>query len=116
MRPGIEVQILGQVFTVVSDDGEEHVRAVAAEVDRRMREVTGRGQPAFTAAVMAALNIASEFQKLQDKYRGIEEKIDHLTVRLAACVAGGGSGEEGDDRLLRAGHLTPLMGTEQGRS
>jgi len=110
MRKGIEVRILGQVFTVVSDDGEEHVLRVAAEVERRMSDLAQRGQPAFTAAVIAALNIASEYQKLQDKHKSLQENIDRLTARLVtrlSSVKPGGE-EKGDSE--RANHATPQTG------
>ena len=78
---------MGQIFSVTSDDGEEHVRRVAIYVDGKMREAAAGGKiAAFTAAVMAALNIASECQKLREDYEEIEKGIDRLTTRLTAEV------------------------------
>jgi len=82
MGEGIAVEVLGQIFHVASDDGEKHVLQIAADVERRMRELAGRGQSPFTAAVIAALNIASEHQKLQNEHRNVEDDIDRLTARL----------------------------------
>ncbi len=75
---------MGEVFSVTSEDGEEHVRRVAGFVDGKMREVAARGKgiSSFTAAVMAALNIASECHKLQQDFTQIDEAIDRLTARL----------------------------------
>lgn len=86
MRQPVEVQIMGQTFSVASDDGEEHVRRVAQYVDEKMREVTAGGRVAssFSAAVLAALNIASEYQKLREEKTRIAAVVDRLTARLAA--------------------------------
>ena len=86
MGEGVAVEILGQIFHVASDDGEDHVLRIAADVERRMRELAGRGQSAFTAAVIAALNIASEYQKLQDENQNVENDIDRLTARLVESL------------------------------
>jgi cell division protein ZapA len=84
-RP-VDVQILGQTFSVTSEDGEEHVRRVADFVDQKMREITAAGRIAssHTAAVLTALNIASEYQKLREQSAEIEATIDRLVQRLAA--------------------------------
>ena len=116
MRKAIEVEILGQVFTVTSDDGEEHVRRVAGEVERRMHELAGRGQPAFTTAVIAALNIASDYQKLQDKHRSVEENIGRLTARVGACLSSAKSSGEEKSHSERAEHSTPPTATGGNRS
>ncbi len=84
-RP-VEVVIMGQTFSVSSDDGEEHVRQVASYVDGKMREIAAGGKvvSSYTAAVLAALNIASECHKLRQNVAEIEAAIDRLTARLAA--------------------------------
>ena len=87
MAGPVEVEIMGQVFSVTSEDGEEHVRRVATYVDGKMREIAAGGKvvSSFTAAVLAALNIASECHKLQQSQAEIEQAIDRLTARLAAA-------------------------------
>jgi cell division protein ZapA len=94
-RP-VEVVIMGQVFSVTSEDGEEHVRKVAGYVDGKMREIAAGGKvvSSFTAAVLAALNIASECHKLQQHVAEIEQAIDRLTNRLASGSGGAAVGEE----------------------
>ena len=85
MRRPVEVEIMGQLFSVTSDDGEEHIRRVAGYVDGKMREVTANGRVAssYAAAVLAALNIASEYQKLRAEKQEIEATIDRLAARLS---------------------------------
>jgi cell division protein ZapA len=86
MRRPVEVEIMGQLFSVTSDDGEEHIRRVAGYVDGKMREVSANGRVAssYAAAVLAALNIASEYQKLREEKQEIEATIDRLAARLSA--------------------------------
>ena len=86
MPSPVEVEILGHTFSVTSEDGEDHIRRVAGVVDQRMREVAAEGRvvSSFTTAVLAALNIASECQKLQQDFATMQEAIDRLAQRLAA--------------------------------
>jgi len=83
MAKPVEVEILGQIFSVTSEDGEEHVREVAERVDRTIREISAaKPMSSYTAAVLAALNIASECQKLQRANAEIEIFINRLASRL----------------------------------
>jgi cell division protein ZapA len=83
-RATVHVEILGQPLSVTSDEGEAHVQRVAAELDRRMREIAngGKAVSSFDAAVIAALNIASEYQKLKQEYEQVQDIIDRLNARL----------------------------------
>jgi cell division protein ZapA len=93
----VEVVIMGQTFSVTSEDGEEHVREVAAYVDQTMRDITTRGKvvSSFTAAVLTALNIASEWHKLRQDVADMHAAIERLAARLeSAGVDGPGVGEE----------------------
>lgn len=83
MAEPVEVEILGQVFSVTSEDGEEHVREVAHYVDTKIREFAGStSMSSFTAAVLTALNIASECQKVRRTNSEMEEFINRLASRL----------------------------------
>jgi cell division protein ZapA len=84
MPGSVRVEILGQVLSVTSEDGEEHIRRVAGYVDERMRETLagGRVVSSFTAAIMTALNIASEYHKLQRDLAETEEALNRLADRL----------------------------------
>lgn len=86
MPGSVRVEILGQVLSVTSEDGEEHVQRVAGYVDERMRETMAGGRVAssFTAAILTALNIASEYHKLQRELAQTEEALNRLADRLTA--------------------------------
>jgi cell division protein ZapA (FtsZ GTPase activity inhibitor) len=81
-----------------------------------MRELEGRGQPAFATAVITAMNIASDYQKLQDKHRSVEENISRLTARVATCLPSAKSGGEEKSHSERAEHSTPPTATGGNRS
>jgi cell division protein ZapA (FtsZ GTPase activity inhibitor) len=90
------------VFSVTSEDGEEHIRRVASDVDGRMREIAASGKviSSFTAAVLTALNIASECQKLRQSAAETEAAIARLSERLDA-VCGEVAAEQ--RRIVRNG-------------
>jgi cell division protein ZapA len=103
MPDPVEVVIMGQVFSVTSEDGEEHIRRVASYVDGKMREMAAGGKvvSSFTAAVLAALNIASECQKLRQNLAETEAAIDRLTERLG--VVSGAMTPGAKERAVRNG-------------
>ena len=103
MGKPVEVVVMGQVFSVTSEDGEEHIRRVASYVDGKMREVAAGGKvvSSFTAAVLAALNIASECHKLQQSLTETNVAIDRLTERLEA--ASGSAPVGAKERTVRNG-------------
>jgi cell division protein ZapA len=86
MRPPLEVEIMGQRLTVASDDGEEHVRQVARYVDQQMRQLAEARPPVTTLqlALVTALNIASEYRKLQHQQEELCQKVDRMAQRLVA--------------------------------
>jgi cell division protein ZapA len=103
MGKPVEVVVMGQVFSVTSEDGEEHIRRVASYVDGKMREVASGGKvvSSFTAAVLAALNIASECHKLQQNLAETDAAIDRLTERLEAASGPAPAGAK--ERAVRNG-------------
>jgi cell division protein ZapA len=90
MRQTVEVEVFGQALAVASDDGEAHLRRVAAEVDQRMRAAAAatRSASSLAVAVVTALNIASEYQKLKTEHARLQEAIDRLAARLTKPMAG----------------------------
>ena len=82
----VEVEIMGQRLTVASDEGEEHVRQVAGYVEAQMQRIAHGRIPAATVhlALITALNIASEYRKLQDEQEELRRTINRLTQRVLA--------------------------------
>jgi cell division protein ZapA len=82
----VEVEIMGQRLTVSSDEGEAHVRRVASYVDAQMRQLarTSANSGTGNLALLAALNIASEYWKLQDQQQEFHRTIHRLSERVLA--------------------------------
>lgn len=90
----IEVEIFGQKYALRADADEEHVRKVADLVDQKMREVaTGsRSISTMQIAVLAALDIASEYvqqrSRLGQLTADVESRSDRLAQRIEDVVHG----------------------------
>ena len=86
MKRLVDVKILGQTFTVASEDREDHLRKVVEIVDRKMREIAraggANGNSTLDVAILTALNIASEYQKLKDDSEVLRKAIDGLSSRV----------------------------------
>lgn len=90
MKQVVDVVILGQQLTVTSDDAPDHVRAVAKYVDDTMRNLAAASRAVATldVALLTALNIASEYQKLRQQHEELTETIDRLSRRLLSELPG----------------------------
>ncbi len=90
MKRMVDVRIWGQTFTVASEEKEDHLRRVAEIVDTKMREVSrGAGASGISTvdvAILAALNIASEYQKLKDENDRVRRAIDGLSSRVQTSL------------------------------
>ena len=81
----VEINILGQQYTIKGDASEEHIKRLAAYVDDKLKEIYA-ANPNITplkASILASLNIADELHKIRDAHetaaRNIEEKTNALT-------------------------------------
>jgi cell division protein ZapA len=84
-RQSVEVDIMGQRFAVASDDGEDHVRKVARYVNEEMRRLSeGRRVASTQLALLAALNIASEYWKLRESQEDLSQRVDRMSQRVLA--------------------------------
>lgn len=88
MKKAIDVEIMGEKFTVRSDAEESYVRKVAGYVDGKMHEVMKTTRPIAksSVAMLAALNIADEYQRLQESYEAIMQRLNHLSKRLSTTL------------------------------
>jgi len=84
-----QVEIFGHKYSLRSDEDEAHVKRVAALVDGKMREVASGARSASTlqVAVLAALDIASEYMLTENAARGlcseVEQRADAMSRRIA---------------------------------
>jgi len=87
-----EVEIFGSVYPVRGAYDREYLEALAAHVDRTMRQVSQRVASVETGriAILAALNVADELFQCQKQQEGerveITDRIAALTGRLEAAL------------------------------
>jgi len=84
----VEIEILGRRYALRSDRPPEHLKAVAAFVDGKLRELAG-GRPASVQrdhAILAALNIASELFHLKRQRSQTARSLDASLGSLVALI------------------------------
>ena len=72
------IKIMGHEYRIHSDSDPEHLQAVAHYVDRVLREVSESTKDTQDAAVLAALNVASELLELRQLEAVPRERIQAL--------------------------------------
>lgn len=84
-RQPVEVEIMGQRLTVASDDADDHVRKVANYVNEEMRRLSDGGRVVSTRlALLAALNIASEYWKLRESQEDLTQRVERISQQVLA--------------------------------
>ena len=81
----VRINIRGRQYTVKGDESGEDIRAVADDLDARLKEVADRTNSfdEYTIAVLTALNLASELRQLRKQ---VVERLGELD-RDAASIA-----------------------------
>jgi len=65
----VKVQIFGEVHVIRGKGSAEHIKSLAADVDKRMKEIALK-YPRLAAhhvAILTALNLADELAKLKEE-------------------------------------------------
>ena len=89
MKKALDVEILGQKFTISSDAEESYMLRVAGYVDEKMQELLRSSKPAAKSniAMLAALNIADEYHRLKDTHETILNRLNQLSKKLTTTLA-----------------------------
>ncbi|MBF6569103.1 MAG: cell division protein ZapA [Candidatus Binataceae bacterium] len=84
----VNVEIMGLSLTVASDRGDEWVKALARQVNDRIREIQTRTRTvnSVSVAILAALNLADELESLRREHRELTDQIEALNGRLSAAM------------------------------
>jgi cell division protein ZapA len=84
----VQVTIFGHSYTVKGEDDRAYVLEVAAYVDRKMREITGRlpVAPLAKVAILASLNIADELFKERARQQAQSKQLNQNAARLNAVL------------------------------
>ena len=88
MKKALDVEILGQKFTISSDAEEGYMLRVAGYVDGKMQELMQAAKPVAKSnvAMLAALNIADEYHRLKDTHEAILHRLDQLSKKLTTTL------------------------------
>lgn len=88
MKKALDVEILGQKFTISSDAEEGYMLKVAGYVDGKMQELMRSPKPATKSnvAMLAALNIADEYHRLKDAHEAMLTSVDQLSKKLSMTL------------------------------
>lgn len=84
----VRVQIFGQDYFIKSDEEEDYILAVARLVDERMRKVAESTSSAGTVsiAVLAALNLAADYLKAQERSQSLQERVGKRSQELITLI------------------------------
>ncbi len=86
-RP-VRISLLGQTFTLRTDETDAHIQAVAAMVDGRLRELQSQGAPGDkTLGLFAALTLADELLKCRDRATAVDQRVRAQIASLEAVLA-----------------------------
>lgn len=78
----ITVTVAGKPYTLVSSDPPEHVKRVAAYVDRTLSETSSvTNLPSSQAAVLTCFRMAEELLKAQDENRMLRRRLEELSKK-----------------------------------
>ncbi|HYA27571.1 MAG TPA: cell division protein ZapA [Acidobacteriota bacterium] len=88
MKKALDVEILGQKFTISSDAEEGYMLKVAGYVDAKMQELMRSSKPSAkgNVAMLAALNIADEYYRLKDTHEAMLLRLDRLSKKLSTTL------------------------------
>jgi cell division protein ZapA len=88
MKKALDVEILGQKFTISSDAEEGYMLKVAGYVDGKMQELmrASKSVAKTNVAMLAALNIADEYHRLKDAHEAILHRLEQLSKKVTMTL------------------------------
>lgn len=81
----VQISIRGRRYTMRTDEADVDLAAIGRYVERRMDEIAEKaGNPdEYTVALLAALNIASEYERFR---RDVDVELAEIDRELASTV------------------------------
>ena len=81
---------MGQNLTVASEAGDDWVKAVAENVDEKIKEIRAGTQAVSSVhlAILAALNFADELERMRREYDDLVGQIKAMNRRLSEAIDG----------------------------
>jgi cell division protein ZapA len=99
-----EVEIFGATYVIRGGQQPEYLSELAAEVDRRMRELAGHvtSPEPGRLAILTALNLADELSRSRTNWDGVRGEIEARVTSLAGQLAKALDEGRGGRRRARA--------------
>lgn len=84
----VEVQILGQSYSIKTDEDEAYIKSLARYVDEKLKEIysVAPNINQTKATVMAAFGIADELFKLKIEQENLDKMIEEKTKILSGLL------------------------------
>ena len=84
----VEVRILGQIYSIKTDEEEAYIKALAQYVDEKLKEIYSAAPNVshVKAAIMTAFGIADELFKTRMSQENLDKMIDEKTKMLSALL------------------------------
>jgi cell division protein ZapA len=84
----VEVQILGQIYSIKTDEDEAYIKSLAGYVDGKLKEIYSvvPNINQTKATVMAAFGIADELFKLRMEQENLDKLIEEKTNILSGLL------------------------------
>jgi cell division protein ZapA len=84
----VEVKILGQSYSIKTDEHEDYIRSLARYVDEKLKEIysVAPNVSQTKATVMAAFGIADELFKLRIEQQDLDRMIEEKTKILSGLI------------------------------
>ena len=81
----VQIAVRGRKYTVKSDEDGVDIQRIADYVDQRMADVASRavGVDEYTIAMLAALNIASDFERFRQQ---VDDEMASMDRELASTL------------------------------
>ena len=101
-----KITVYGKEYTIVSPDSRDHVQRVAAYLDDKIKELKSENLDISgdSLLTLAALNLADEFIKAQDKLEMLSSEVEGLRdmardIQIKRQVEKNSSGMSAADRV-----------------
>lgn len=84
----VEIKILGQSYTIRTEEEETYIKELASYVDKRLKEIYAAAPNVShgKAAIMAAFGIADELFKMKQKQEDFDRMIEEKTKILSSYL------------------------------
>ncbi len=84
----VEIKVLGQSYTIKTEEEEDYIKELAGYVDKRLKEIYAAAPNVNhgKAAIMAAFGIADELFKSRLEQESFDRMIDEKTKILSSYL------------------------------